>query len=63
MKLLKGRKAESSKGMKYNIEAMKDAGYSTKRAQGAAYGEVGMAKKSSRDESRGMKKAMRAKER
>lgn len=63
MKLLKGRKAESSKGMKHNIEAMKDAGYSTKRAQGAAYGEVGMAKKSSRDESRGMKKAMRAKER
>lgn len=58
MKLVKGKKAETAKGMRHNIEAMKDAGYSTRRARGTAYGEVGMAKKASRDESRGMKKAM-----
>lgn len=54
MKLLKGKKAESGKGMRHNIEVMKDAGYSDKRAVGAAYGEVGMAKKASRDESMAM---------
>lgn len=55
MKLVKGKKAETAKGMRHNIETMKDAGYSTKRARGTAYGEVGMAKKASRDESKAMK--------
>lgn len=40
MKLVKGKKA----------------GYSKKRAEGAAYGEVGMAKKARKDESKAMKK-------
>lgn len=57
MKLEKGKKAATGKGMRHNIEVMKDAGYSTKRAQGAAYGEVGMEKKARRDESKGMKRA------
>ena len=56
MKLEKGKKAETGKGMRHNIEVMKDAGYSTKRAQGAAYGEDGMAHKASRDESKACKK-------
>lgn len=58
MKLEKGKKALTGKGFRHNIEAMKKAGYSTKRAQGTAYGEAGMAKKASRDESMGAKKAM-----
>lgn len=62
MKLVKGKKAETAKGMSHNVEVMRDAGYSKKRAVGTAYGEVGMAKKASRDESRGMKKAMDKKE-
>lgn len=57
MKLEKGKKAATEKGMRHNIEVMKDAGYSTKRAQGTAYGEVGMEKKARRDESKGMKRA------
>lgn len=58
MKLVKGKKAETAKGMRKNVKVMEKAGYSKKRAVGTAYGEVGMAKKASRDESRGMKKAM-----
>lgn len=51
MKLVKGKNAETAKGFRHNIEAMKKAGYSNKRARGAAYGEDGMAHKASRDES------------
>jgi len=58
MKLEKGKKAETKAGMKHNVKVMRDAGYSKKRAEGTAYGEVGMAKKARRDESRGMKKHM-----
>jgi len=58
MKLEKGKKAATGKGMRHNIETMEKAGYSKKRAVGTAYGEVGMEKKASRDESKGMKKAM-----
>lgn len=56
MKLDKGKKAESAKGMRHNVKTMEKAGYSKKRAEGTAYGEVGMAKKARRDESKGMKK-------
>jgi len=58
MKLDKGKKAATPKGMKHNEEVMENAGYSKKRAEGTAYGEVGMEKKARRDESKGMKKAM-----
>ncbi len=61
MKLVKGKKAETKKGMQHNYETMKDAGYSKKRSMGTAYGEVGMAKKASKDESKAMKKTMDAK--
>lgn len=44
MKLVKGKKAETPKGMQHNKEVMLDAGYSKKRAVGTAYGEVGEAK-------------------
>lgn len=58
MRLDKGKKAATPKGMEHNYKTMKDAGYSKKRAEGTAYGEVGMEKKASRDESKGMKKSM-----
>lgn len=58
MKLEKGKKAGTRKGMRHNVETMLKAGYTPKRARGAAYGEVGMEKKARRDESKGMKKAM-----
>lgn len=58
MKLVKGKKAETAKGMRHNVKVMEDDGYSKSRAKGAAYGEVGMAKKASRDESKAMKKVM-----
>lgn len=56
MKLVKGMKAATGKGMRHNIEVMKDAGYSDKRAVGTAYGEVGMEKMARRHESEGMRK-------
>lgn len=56
MKLEKGKKAATPRGMAHNVKAMEKAGYGKKRAEGAAYGEVGMEKKARRDESRGMKK-------
>lgn len=56
--LVKGKKAETPAGMRHNVKVMEKAGYPRKRAVGAAYGEVGMAKKARRDESSGMKKAM-----
>lgn len=57
--LVKGKKAATKSGMKHNVKVMEKAGYSKKRAIGTAYGEVGMEKKARRDESRGMKRAMR----
>ena len=54
--LVKGKAAASPANMKYNESVMKKAGYSTKRAIGTAYGEVGMEKKARRDESKAMKK-------
>lgn len=56
MKLVKGKKAESPKGMKHNVKVMEKAGYSKKRAEGTSYGEVGMAKKARKDESKAMKR-------
>ncbi len=41
MKLEKGKKAGTRKGMRHNVEVMEKAGYKPKRARGAAYGEVG----------------------
>lgn len=58
MKLVKGKKAETPKGMAHNVKTMEKAGYSKKRAEGTAYGEVGMAKKARKDESKAMKKHM-----
>lgn len=54
--LVKGKAAAKPKNMRYNVKVMEKAGYSPKRARGAAYGEVGMEKKARRDESKGMKK-------
>lgn len=61
MKLDKGKKAETAKGMRHNVKVMRDAGYDEKRAKGAAYGEVGLAKKDRRDESKGEKRNLRKK--
>lgn len=58
MRLEKGKKAATPKGMEHNVKTMEKAGYSKKRAEGTAYGEVGMEKKARRDESKGMKKSM-----
>jgi len=55
--LVKGKKAETAKGMRHNVKAMEEAGYPKRRAVGTAYGEVGMAKKAERHESKGMKKS------
>lgn len=59
MKLVKGKKAASPKGMEHNVKTMEKAGYSKKRAEGTAYGEVGMEKKARKDESKGTKKKMK----
>lgn len=56
MKLEKGKKAATPKGMEHNKKVMEKAGYSKKRAIGTAYGEVGMEKKARKDESKAMKK-------
>lgn len=58
MKLEKGKKAATPKGMAHNVKTMEKAGYGKKRAEGAAYGEVGMEKKARKDESKAMKKHM-----
>jgi len=58
MKLEKGKKAATKAGMKHNVKTMEKAGYSKKRAEGTAYGEVGMEKKARKDESKAMKKHM-----
>lgn len=57
--LVKGKAAATPKGMKQNVKVMEKAGYSKKRAIGAAYGEVGMEKKARKAESKGMKKSMK----
>jgi len=54
--LIKGKKAATPKGMRHNVEVMEKAGYNKKRAEGAAYGEVGMEKMARRHESEGMQK-------
>lgn len=56
MKLDKNKKAATKSGMKHNVKVMEKAGYSKKRAEGTAYGEVGLEKKARRDESKSMKK-------
>lgn len=56
MRLEKGKKAGTAKGMRHNIEVMKDAGYSDKRARGTAYGEVGMEKMHQMEKREAMKK-------
>ena len=56
MKLVKGKKAATPEGMEHNVKTMEKAGYSKKRAQGTAYGEVGMEKKARKKESKTMKK-------
>ncbi len=53
--LVKGKKAAAPKGMSHNVKVMEKAGYSKKRAVGAAYGEVGMEKMARRHESSAMK--------
>lgn len=58
MKLVKGKKAATPKGMEHNVKTMEKAGYGKKRAEGTAYGEVGMEKKARKAESKGMKKHM-----
>ncbi len=57
--LVKGEKAATPKGMEKNVKTMEKAGYSKKRAEGTAYGEVGMEKKARRDESKAMKKVVK----
>lgn len=61
MRMDKGKKALTKKGMQHNKDVMLKEGKSMKRAVGAAYGEAGMAMKGMRDESKGMKKAMKKK--
>jgi hypothetical protein len=56
MKLEKGKKAATPKGMTHNVKVMEKAGYSKKRAIGTAYGEVGMEKKARKDEAKAMEK-------
>lgn len=55
MKLEKGKKAGTRKGMRHNVEVMLEAGYKPKRARGAAYGEVGMEKLEEKRESKAKK--------
>lgn len=59
MRLDKGEKAATRKGMQHNYDVMRDAGYSKKRAEGTAYGEVGLEKMARRHESEGMKHKLR----
>lgn len=53
--LEKGKAAATPEGMRHNVKVMEHAGYSKKRSEGAAYGEVGMEKMARRHESMGMK--------
>lgn len=58
--LVKGKAAAKPKNMRYNVKVMEKAGYSPKRAKGAAYGEVGLEKRGREDERRAMLKKSRA---
>jgi hypothetical protein len=49
MKIERGKKALTGKSFRHNIEVMKNDGYSTKRAQGMAYGEAGLAKRAMKE--------------
>lgn len=57
--LIKGKAAGTRRGMQHNYDEMRDAGYSKRRAEGTAYGEVGLAKRAMRHESEGMKHELR----
>jgi len=57
--LVKGKAAATPKGMSHNVKVMKKAGYSKARAEATAYGEVGLEKRGRKNESRGMKRALR----
>ena len=57
----KGQYAATPQGMQHNVDVMEAAGYSKRRAEGTAYGEVGMEKMARRHESEGMKKYERMK--
>lgn len=48
--LEKGKAAATPEGMRHNVKVMEHAGYSKRRAEGAAYGEVGLAKAGQRHE-------------
>lgn len=61
MKLEKGKKAGTKKGMRHNVEVMLKAGYTPKRARGAAYGEVGLEKAGRRHERDAMLKKSKTK--
>lgn len=54
--LVKGKKAATPKGMQHNYDVMRDAGYSKRRSEATAYGEVGLAKMARRHEREGMMK-------
>jgi hypothetical protein len=54
--LIKGKAAGTRAGMEHNYDVMRKAGYSKKRSEGTAYGEVGMEKMARRHESEGMKR-------
>ena len=54
--LVKGEKAATPGGMQHNVKVMERAGYSKERAEGAAYGEVGLEKRGREDKSRAMLK-------
>lgn len=43
--LVKGKKAATPKGMQHNYDVMRDAGYSKRRSEATAYGEVGLVKR------------------
>ena len=59
--LVKGKAAETPKGMSHNVKVMEKAGYPKRRAEGAAYGEVGLAKAGRRHERDAMLKKSKAK--
>jgi len=59
MRLDKGEKAATRKGMQHNYDVMRDSGHSKARSAGTAYGEVGMEKMARRHESEGMKHELR----
>ena len=61
MRLDKGKKAGTAKGMQHNYDVMRDSGHSKARSEGTAYGEVGMEKMHRMHEREAMKEAMHKK--